>query len=176
MIQLGLPVSGTLSLPKPEQWWGVNLPRGEINITLTIPRGNAADLAFSFSPFQAGTPFGVSNPSLANVVHNQVGGNETIQFVAPSTGFLLNFPLLVPGPTAIRVYSPSTNYGKTGSVTYTLTVVQVEQFTAITVGNLNSFNNVRAGTPVLYGSMSPPLGPITSRCTPTLQHPLSTSP
>jgi hypothetical protein len=158
MIQLGLPVSGTLSLPNPEQWWGVILPRGEINITLTIPRGNAADLAFSFSPFQAGTPFGVSNPSLANVVHNQVGGNETIQFVAPSTGFLLNFPFLVPGPTAIRVYSPSTNYGKTGSVTYTLTVVQVEQFTAITVGNLNSFNNVRAGTPVLYAVNVPSAG------------------
>jgi hypothetical protein len=158
MIQLGQPVSGTLSLPNPEEWWGVNFPRGEINITLTIPRGSAADLAFSFSPFQAGTPFGVSSPSDANVVHNQVGGNETIQFVAPSTQFFLNLPFLVPGPTAIRVYSPSSNYGKTGSVTYTLTVVQVEQFTTVTVGSLNSFDNVRAGTPVLYAVNAPSAG------------------
>ena len=158
MIQLGQPVSGTLSLPNPEEWWGANLPRGEINITLTIPRGNAADLAFSFSPFQAGTPFGVSNPSLTNVVHNQIGGNETIQFVAPSTQFFLGFPFLVPGPTAIRAYSPSSNYGKAGSVTYTLTVVQVEQFTTTNVGNLNSFNNVRAGTPVLYSVNVPSAG------------------
>jgi hypothetical protein len=158
LIQLGQPVSGTLSLPSPEDWWGVNLPRGEINITLTIPRGNTADLAFSFSPFQAGTPLGVTSPSGANVVHNQVGGNETIQFVAPSTQFFLNLPFLVPGPTAIRVYSPSSNYGKAGSVTYTLTVVQVDQFASVTLGNLNSFDNVRAGTPVLYSINVPSTG------------------
>jgi hypothetical protein len=158
MIQLGQPVTGTLSLPSPEDWWGVNLPRGEINITLTIPRGNAADLAFSFSPFQAGTPAGITNPVFANVVHNQIGGNETIQFVAPSFQPFLNFPFLVPGPTAIRVYSPSSHYGKAGSVTYTLTVVQVEQFTTITAGSLNSFDNVRAGSPILYAFNAPSAG------------------
>jgi hypothetical protein len=78
--------------------------------------------------------------------------------VAPSTQFLLSFPFLVPGPTAIRVYSPSSNYGKTGSVASTLTIVQVEQFTTITVGNLNPFNNVRAGTPVLYAVNAPSAG------------------
>lgn len=149
MITLGQPVTGMLGQQNPEDWWGVNFPRGEINITLTVPKGNTADLAFAFCPFQAGTPIMETYPSLANVIHNP-GSNQTYQFVAPGTDPLLTVPFLVPGPSAIRVFSPSSNYGRTGSVTYTLTVVQAQQFTTITPGNLNSFNNVRAGTPILY--------------------------
>ncbi|HZY46406.1 MAG TPA: CARDB domain-containing protein [Candidatus Bathyarchaeia archaeon] len=157
MITLGQPVTGTLSQQNPEDWWGVNFPRGEINITLTVPKANTADLAFAFSPFQSGTPIGESYPFLANVIHSP-GSNQTFQFVAPSTDPLATFPFLVPGPSAIRVFSPSSNYGKTGSVTYTLTVLQLLQFTTIATGNLNSFDNVRAGNPLLYSFNAPTVG------------------
>lgn len=158
MITLGQPVTGTLTQQNPEDWWGVNFPKGQINITLTIPKGNTADLAFAWSPFQAGTPLGENYPSLANVIHNPGSSNQTYQFVVPGDDFLLNFPFFVPGPTAIRVYSPSSNYGTTGTVSYTLTVLQPQQFTTIISGNLNSFNNVRAGTPILYSLTAPVTG------------------
>ena len=156
-ITLGQPVTGTLSQANPEDWWGVNIPRGQVNITLTIPHGNPADLAFSFSPFYAGAPLGETYPSLANTIHNP-GSNQTCQFVAPSTdnGFLI--PFLVPGPSAIRVFSPSSNYGRTESVTYTLTIVQLQGFTTITAGTLSPFNKVRASTPILYSFNAPTTG------------------